>query len=415
MNKLNRKFSKKDLKRFQDISVKDGPLILGNHVRLDPHKSRTSLILGTSGSGKTNTHIDKNIIPGEDNYIILDMGGEKWVRTHERFEEAGYDIIRFDTSDIKNSQSFNFLKLCENDERKTIEIADGLHRDLSCGKAGLDPFWGEAESLLLRMIMLYLVFNGHHVPHDIMGEIMQLEKYGFEYLKTGKYREFYEECKEKDFCGTYINTYSAVTMVPGKTFNAVLINLYTKLVMMELNGFCDLTDKTDFDIRKLFINKTVVYIGGSWYIDKTFNVLSKILFAQCLQAIEERSDITRHCRCMADAFIGLGNMNTVLPYFLRYAALKKMSFSFTMQCLEEGYGVYNRDEFNMFVSNMNNIVFMGCWADETLSFIEDKWNRLSKDPITRSDLIEMYIEREVIFIDKEALVDVKTGLKDRRK
>lgn len=138
-----------------------------------------TLILGTTGSGKTRYVLKPNMLQMNANYVITDPKGGTVTEIGECLRRHGYQIKVLDIATMENCDTYNPLVYCdrESDVKKIVE-AFIKNTDKSGGKGGggKDPFWDDSMNAFLccMVSLLTMIPEGCDRPygqmHDIMGD-----------------------------------------------------------------------------------------------------------------------------------------------------------------------------------------------------------------------------------------------------
>lgn len=136
-----------------------------------------TLILGTTGSGKTRYVLKPNMLQMNANYVITDPKGGTVTEIGECLRRHGYQIKVLDIATMENCDTYNPLVYCdrEADVKKIVE-AFIKNTDKSGGKGGgsKDPFWDDSMNAFLccMVSLLTMIPEGCDKPYAQMPEIM---------------------------------------------------------------------------------------------------------------------------------------------------------------------------------------------------------------------------------------------------
>lgn len=179
-NEIIDKYAETDNKG--NFKEKDINYLYGNDVgaSLYGKKPTNTLILGTTGSGKSYGHVKPNLLQMNSCFVTTDPSGDLTKEVGECLRRFGYRIRIFDINDMKNCDTYNPLKYCKTEaDVKVIVDAFIESTDKTGGKGGSqDPFWDDSmNAFLCAMIsLLSIVPEGCKVPYaqmpEIMGEIL---------------------------------------------------------------------------------------------------------------------------------------------------------------------------------------------------------------------------------------------------
>lgn len=131
------------------------------------------LCLGPTGSGKSQSVIARSIISiarGKSSMVIFDpSGAELFSLLSGYLEKKGYRILQYNFMDSRYSECFNPLSDIRtiNDAQKAALI---LIRN-TIGENKSDPFWENAATMLIALMIRFLVFHcepQHRTLHNVL-------------------------------------------------------------------------------------------------------------------------------------------------------------------------------------------------------------------------------------------------------
>lgn len=177
LNKIP-KIGKKLAKLLQTKKVADGYTngIYSQNFRmsLNPkfnQKSVNTLIIGTTGTGKSRYYLKPNLLQMNASYVVTDPSGGILKEVGETLRRFGYNIRIFDLSTMKDCNTYNPMKYCyqESDIRKLVNafIKNTNPDGDSGGGGGKDPFWDDAMNAFLCACVSLLVNYGD--DPEVMG------------------------------------------------------------------------------------------------------------------------------------------------------------------------------------------------------------------------------------------------------
>ena len=147
---------------------------INHRFYIDP-KNNHNIIIGTTGSGKTQTHVMQLIrlmMSGIDkqSMIINDPKGEILENTASIAESNGYNVLILNLRDTARSSRWNPLtfaineyKYCKQndlDMSKITEYLDTMIQTLTYNPKS-DPIWPSSAKSLLKAVILYMIETGY--------------------------------------------------------------------------------------------------------------------------------------------------------------------------------------------------------------------------------------------------------------
>ena len=129
-------------------------------INMKKQLNDNTLVIGTSGTGKTYSFVEPNILQGNANYIIADAKGDILRDLGESLIKMGYKLQVLNLVDLKHSMTYNPLTYADN-QLEIMHFADSLIDSDITGKASSkdskqDPFWNNAAGALLQAIIFFV-------------------------------------------------------------------------------------------------------------------------------------------------------------------------------------------------------------------------------------------------------------------
>lgn len=163
----------KELRRLSDARDPDANILLTQNVRLamsredhDPRweRNRNVVVIGGSGSGKTRTYVEPNLMQMNASYLVTDSKGTTVRRLGAMMLAHGYDVRTLNTVDFSLSMRYNPLAYVRT-QQDMLELVECLIVNTTLkGKSANDPFWENSERLLYCALIGYLTY--HCPPED---------------------------------------------------------------------------------------------------------------------------------------------------------------------------------------------------------------------------------------------------------
>ena len=163
----------RELRRLSDEASPDDNILLTQNVRLamsrddhDPRweRNRNVVVIGGSGSGKTRTYVEPNLMQMNASYLVTDPKGTTVRRLGAMLAAHGYDVRTLNTVDFSLSMRYNPLAYVRT-QQDVLELVECLIVNTTPkGKSANDPFWENSERLLYCALIGYLTY--HCPPED---------------------------------------------------------------------------------------------------------------------------------------------------------------------------------------------------------------------------------------------------------
>ena len=116
-------------------------------------KALNTLIVGTTGSGKSRYFLKPNLLQMNSSYVVTDPKGEILDSCGEMLRRNGYRVRVFDILNMGNCDTYNPLKYCEkeSDVKKIVQafIKNTAPDGGKGGGGNKDPFWDDSMNQFL--------------------------------------------------------------------------------------------------------------------------------------------------------------------------------------------------------------------------------------------------------------------------
>ena len=133
------------------------------------YKAVNTLILGTTGSGKSRYYLKPNLLQMNASYVITDPSGGILQQCGETLRRHGYHVRIFDINNMGNCSTYNPMKYCysEADVKKLVNAFIKNTAAPGSENSNKDPFWDDAMNAFLCAIVSLIVTYGQ--DPEIMG------------------------------------------------------------------------------------------------------------------------------------------------------------------------------------------------------------------------------------------------------
>ena len=149
-------------------------------------KEAHSMIIGSTGSGKTQTTILpmlKLSMMAKDSVVVNDPKGELYEKCAANFKENGYEVLALDFNDAKLGNAWNPLKEAydfynsDNKDKAIKALEDiGYYLFYDRNSKDSDPFWINSTINYFVGLALYL-FENATIEETNLNSIYQLSNY----------------------------------------------------------------------------------------------------------------------------------------------------------------------------------------------------------------------------------------------
>lgn len=305
-----------DIKK--EITLTGTPIAYEENNFYVANESAHSLVIGATGSGKTQTTIlpmtKLSLLAGES-VIINDIKGEIYNQTAHNFKEKGYNIIvlNFDNPSLGNSWNpftlaYEFYQ--ENKQDKAISIIEDLGYYLfSDSKETNDSFWTNSTIDLFTGLTLYIFENAKKEEINL-NSIYNLAN---SLTEDKIIKEFLNKLDKNSIL--YYNLSGTLTS-PTETRGGILATFNQKIKKyIGLNNLSEMLSTSDFDLKTISNEKTAIFIIDG--ITTFGSTLTPLFISQAIISVDVFGDKKRKLSIILDEFdsmLPIKNFAKVINY-----------------------------------------------------------------------------------------------------
>lgn len=135
--------------------------IFGQHtylpINFQSSQNDNVLVLGSSGTGKTYSFVEPNILQAHANYVVADAKGDILAHTGASLKRQGYRIQVLNLVDPQHSMTYNPLAYMHNDLDIMAFADQAMITDVTGheNNSTQDPFWNKGAETILRALILF--------------------------------------------------------------------------------------------------------------------------------------------------------------------------------------------------------------------------------------------------------------------
>lgn len=338
-----------------------------------------SLIIGSTGSGKTQAvtlpMLELAARAGES-VVVHDSKSELYETTYEKFKSRGYQIIKLNFDDARECNHWNPIELSnrlykEGNKDKAQELVEDLgfylFNDLTDTS---DPFWINSTIDYFTGLTLYCFENEEDVNLTTVFELdSQIREDSNGFLK-----------KLDKKSNIYINL-RGVLEAPLETKGSILSVFNQKIKkFISKENLKNRLSKSDFDIGKLGLEKTIIYIisGNS----NNSEHLLPLFISQVYYAKDEYSRNTGKINILIDDFYELYPIRN-FSKMLNYSRGLHISFVLFIRGFNDLRNVYGKEQSEVIRLCFANIVYLLSQDIETLEEISNLCGKTCEDGIVK--------------------------------
>lgn len=383
-------------------------------------KVKHNLIIGTTGSGKTQTHVLHSIkliaeSADKQNFIINDPKGEILESTYSILKDQGYEIVIFNLKDAEISSGWNPLTFvineyvrCRRENKDLSKVAEYV--DTICHMLTRDdksePVWPKSAKSLLSAMVLYFIETAYEYDTANAEEIAKgtlqskLDKVTF-YSVFQLFSHFGGELATRDM-GDYRKTlnaldelfkslpvgslasaaYTTSRFAEGEMRSSIFATLSTNIEIFGRDvGIAKITSHTDIDLDKLIEQSSPTfyakpfaiymivpddrpsrYILASMFINQAYLSIIEYLSRNRLQSLPRRVNFILDEFANMPKISGMDNKITV-------SRSRNVQWWLYIQGLSQLDSKYDKTSKTI-RENCPNLLYIYSGDDDTNSYIE---------------------------------------------
>ena len=361
-------------------------------------KDGHSLVIGATGSGKTQTVILPLInmsMLANESFVVNDVKAEIYKLCAKELKNRGYKVILIDFNNPLNGNYYNpfdMLKSIFKDNKNSVEgivelIAKYIYE--SSTTAQTDMFWTNSAMDFFSGIVSYMLSNNMEITFDSV----------FDFANTLVDNKVCDEFKAKlDKTQNYYGYLSGTINSPMETRNSIISVFNAELGKLVSNGeFKEMLSKTDFDINDID-NKTAIFIVPNKY--NKFSNLQAILINELYEVLVNKNN-SKKINFILDDFDEIYPISS-LASILNYARGYNINFICNIKSITALKNKYKNQELDLIKLCFKNIVYLYSNDITTLNYISE----LCGNTQNSNGVIEPLITPEELKVihDFEALI-----------
>ena len=345
------------------------PLILNKEKLWVDNGEYHTLVIGSTGSGKTQTVVFPQVrvlARHGESMIITDPKGEIYEQTANMLRKRGYQILLLNFRDPQRGNAWNPMSLPYNlyqqgNQDKAIELLDDLALNIlyDASSSQQDPFWEKTSADYFAGIALGLFEDAK--PEEInINSISLATTVGEE--KFGGSTYIKEYFGDKDPRSAAAIDASSTIMAPDDTKDSILAVFKQKIKLFaSRENLSEMLSYSDIDISTIGEKKTAVFIVIQDE-KKTYHALATILLKQIYETLI--STAQRHggklpirTNFILDEFANMPPLKDVTT-MITAARSRKIRFTMIIQNYAQLDQVYGKEEAETIRGNCGNLVYL---------------------------------------------------------
>lgn len=337
-------------KALREINIKKEvaesgiPITYGENSLYVGAQAAHALVIGSSGSGKTQTTIlpvTKLALLAGESVVINDVKGEIYKSTAHNFKENGYNVVVLNFDNPNLGSSWNPFELpYQFYQRKEIDKAINLIEDLGYylftdpQNKDMDSFWTNSAIDYFTGITLYLFENAKKEAINL-NSVYNL---AVELSEDNIASKFLKQLDKKSII--YYNL-SGTLKSPIETRGGIIATFQQKIKKyIGLANLSNMLSISDFDIKEVSNTKTAIFIISG--LTTYSNYLIPLLVSQIITATDEFGNHQRNLNMILDEF------DSMLPIknfakVINYARSIKIRFTVVIKSYIDLTNIYGKE------------------------------------------------------------------------
>ena len=364
---------KEELERVevkQDNSTVAGvPLILNENEMWVDNSEYHSLVIGATGSGKTQTVIlpqVHSLAKARESMIITDPKGEIYEKTSNMLRARGYQILLLNFRDPQNGNAWNPMSLPyqmyrDGNQDKAIELLDDLALNILYDESNnnADPFWEKTSADYFSGVALGLFEDAKEEEINI-NSISLATTVGEEKFGGSTYIKEYFAAKDPSSAAA-INASSTI-MAPTETKGSILSVFKQKVKLFaSRDNLSEMLSHSDINLESIGERPTAVFIVIQDE-KKTYHSLVTILLKQIYEtsiAVAQRhgGKLPVRTNFLLDEFANMPPLKDVTT-MITAARSRKIRFTMIIQNFAQLDQVYGKENAETIRGNCGNIIYL---------------------------------------------------------
>ena len=345
------------------------PIMLNNTEMWVDNGEYHSLVIGATGSGKTQTVIlpmVHSLAKARESMIITDPKGEIYEKTSNMLRARGYQILLLNFRDPQNGNAWNPMSLPyqmykSGNQDKAIELLDDLALNIlyDDSNKNADPFWEKTSADYFSGVALGL-FEDAKADEININSISRATTVGEEKFGAATYIKEYFAAKDPGSAAA-INASSTI-MAPSETKGSILSVFKQKVKLFaSRENLSEMLSYSDINLESIGERPTAVFIVIQDE-KKTYHSLVTILLKQIYETLisvaqRHGGKLPVRTNFLLDEFANMPPLKDVTT-MITAARSRAIRFTMIIQNFAQLDDVYGKEEAETIRGNCGNIIYL---------------------------------------------------------
>ena len=345
------------------------PLILNEKEMWVDNGEYHSLVIGATGSGKTQTIIFPTVeilAKKRESMIITDPKGEIYEATSNMLRDKGYDVQVLNFRDPQEGNCWNPMTLPykmykEGNQDKAIELLDDLAANIlyeeKSGNA--DPFWEKTSADYFSGLTLAL-FDDAKEEEVNLNSISLMTTVGEDKFGGSTYMKDYFNMKDPS-SAAYTNA-SGTIMAPNETKGSIISVFKQKIKLFATrDNLSEMLSHSDVNLDTIGEKPTALFIVIQDE-KKTYHSLVTILLKQCYETLiataqKHGGKLPVRTNFLLDEFANMPPMKDITT-MITAARSRLIRFTMIIQNFAQLDQVYGKENAETIRGNCGNLIYL---------------------------------------------------------
>ena len=345
------------------------PLMMKNDKILVDDGEAHTLVIGATGSGKTQTIIFPTVeilAKKKESMIITDPKGEIYEATSNMLRDKGYDVQVLNFRDPQEGNCWNPMTLPykmykEGNQDKAIELLDDLAANIlyeeKSGNA--DPFWEKTSADYFSGLTLAL-FDDAKEDEVNLNSISLMTTVGEDKFGGSTYMKEYFNMKDPS-SAAYTNA-SGTIMAPNETKGSIISVFKQKIKLFATrDNLSEMLSHSDVSLDTIGEKPTALFIVIQDE-KKTYHSLVTILLKQCYETLiataqKHGGKLPVRTNFLLDEFANMPPMKDITT-MITAARSRLIRFTMIIQNFAQLDQVYGKENAETIRGNCGNLIYL---------------------------------------------------------
>ena len=265
-----------------------------------------TLLIGSSGTGKSHSVIGSDIMQANDSYVVNDPTGKLYKQYGGFLESMGYNVKCFNLKNINKSDYYNPLVYIKNERDVVVFVSILLQKEITdpieIEQASEDSLWTNSRTMFLHALVAYLCLHGTNIEKNISGLIQLIKAadiYENDYTDLSQLDLLFAKAEKEEGETSAVKNYKKFKHSSKNTQKAVIISC-TALFQKFEDKAAKIIGTDTLKLDRIGEEKTALFIINPTP-DTEFCSLVSMLYSHIFDSLYGYCEYTaKYCACIVD-------------------------------------------------------------------------------------------------------------------